>query len=187
MNFFLGFCPDEKANHKIRKIIGEVGKVFDGLQIPVRWSDPASYHLYILTLGHSLSFLRLFWLKYKLKGFTVKPFKVVFNTVHIGISRKYKELIYLDLKEGGEEMREILFELRKRLTINDQGKFIPHLVLGRVSEDLSAQEYTNISKDLYRVAKDLDIQQIEFEVTGLKLIKNTSTGFQILLELNQNQ
>ena len=84
-------------------------------------------------------------------------------------------------------MRNILFELRKRLTIKDQGKFIPHLVLGRVSEDLSAQEYTNISKDLYRVAKDLDINKIEFEVIGLKLIKNSSTGFQILLELNQIQ
>jgi len=186
MNFFLGFCPDESANHKIRKMIGELGEIFDGLQIPVRWSDPASYHLYILTLGSNFSFLKLLWFKYKLKGFTVRPFKVAFNTVHIGISRKYKELIYLDLKEGGEEMRNLLFELRKRLTIKDQGKFIPHLVLGRVSADLSNQEYTNISKDLYRVAKGLDIKKIEFEVTGLKLIKNSSTGFQILLELNQN-
>lgn len=187
MDFFLGFCPDENANSKIKKVVGEVGKIFDGLQIPVRWSDPTSFHLYILTLGHSFSFFRLLWFKYKLKGFSIKPFKVVFNTVHIGISRKYKELIYLDLKEGGEEMREILYELRKRLVIRDQGKFIPHLVLGRVSEDLSNQEYTNISKDLYRVAKELDIKKIEFNVTGLKLVKNTSKGFAILLELNQIQ
>lgn len=185
MDFFLGFCPDDNANSKIKKVVGEVSNIFDGLQIPVRWNDPSSFHLYILTLGHSFSFFKLLWFKYKLRGFTIKPFKVVFNTVRIGISRKYKELIYLDLKEGGEEMREILHELRKRLVIRDQGKFIPHLVLGRVSEDLSDQEYTNISKDLYRVAKGLEIKKIEFNVTGLKLIKNTSTGFSILLELSQ--
>lgn len=187
MEFFLGFCPDENANNKVRKVVSEIGKVFDDLQIPVRWSDPEAYHLYLLSFGHSLSFFRLFWLKYKLKGFTIKPFKVVFNTVRIGISRKYKELIYLDLEEGGEEMRDILYELRKRLGIKDQGNFIPHLVLGRVSEDLSNQEYANISKDLYRSAKDLDIKQIEFYVSGVKLMKHSSTGFEILFELTRNQ
>lgn len=187
MDFFLGFYPDKEANNKIRKVVSELGKVFNDLQIPVRWNNPETYHLYVISLGHSLFFLRLFWLKYKLRNFRIKPFKVVFNTTRLGISRKYKELIYLDLKEGGEEMRAIVFDLRKLLGIKDQGNFIPHLVLGRVNEDLSDQEYTNISQDLYRVGKGLDISKIQFYVNDLKLIKNSQAGFVILLELNQNQ
>ena len=36
MNFFLGFFPDEKSNYKIRKVVGEVGRIFDDFSIPVR-------------------------------------------------------------------------------------------------------------------------------------------------------
>jgi len=187
MDFFLGFCPDKEANNQIRKVSKDLGQIFDELQIPVRWTDPESYHLYIISLGHSLPFFRLMWLKYKLKNFKIKPFRVVFNTSRLGISRKYKELIYLDLKEGGEEMRDILFDLRKILSIKDQGNFIPHLVLGRVSKELSDQEYTNVSKDLYRVGRSLDIDKIHFYVNGLKIIKHSSEGFEILLELTPDQ
>lgn len=186
MDFFLGFYPDKESTQKIKKVVGEISHVFDDLQIPVRWSNPDSYNLYLLSLGHSMPFFRLYWLKHKLKNFHVRPFKIVFNNSKIGLSKRYKELIYLDLKEGGEEMRDLLYELRKLLGIKDQGNFIPHLVLGRVSEDLSPQAYTNISKDLYRVGKTLGISKIEFYVSGLKLIKHSSEGFSILLELNQN-
>jgi len=186
MEFFLGFCPDEGSTQKIKKVVGEIGHVFNDLQIPVRWSNAQGYNLHLLSLGHSLPFFRLYWLRYKLKGFQMKPFKIAFHTVKIGISKKYKELIYLDLEAGGEEMRNLLLELRKLLGIKDQGNFVPHLVLGRVNEDLSRQEYTNISKDLYRVAKTLNINEIEFYVSDIKLIKNSLEGSSILLELSRS-
>lgn len=183
MDVFLGFCPDSEANNNIRKVVRDLNHVFNELDIPVRWTDPQFYHLSIVSLGQKLSPLKRIWLKYKLRNVKIKPFKVVFNTSKLGISRKYKELIYLDLKEGGEEMRDILFELRHILGIEDQGNFIPHLVLGRVSKDLSAQEYTNISKDLYQVGKSLDIDHIQFFVNSLQIIKLSSKGVEILLEL----
>lgn len=186
MDFFLGFCPDQESTQKIKKVVSEISHVFNDFQIPVRWVNSDGYNLHVLSLGHSLPFFRLYWLKYKLRSFRIKPFKIVFNNTKIGLSRKYKELVYLDLKEGGEEMRDLLFELRKLLGIKDQGNFIPHLVLGRISEDLGNQEYTNISKDLYRVGKTLNINKIEFYVNDLKLIKNSSKGFVILLELDRN-
>lgn len=183
MDVFLGFCPDLEANNSIRKVVRDLNHVFDEVDIPVRWTDPKFYHLSIISFGQSISLLKRVWLKYKLKNVKIKPFKVVFNTSKLGISRKYKELIYLDLKNGGEEMRDILFELRHVLGIEDSGNFIPHLVLGRVSKDLTAQEYTNISKDLYRVGKSLNIDDIQFYVNGLQVIKLSSKGIEILFEL----
>ena len=48
--FFLGFCPDKEANQKIRKVSSELGKVFDDLDISVRWSNPNSYHMVMVPL-----------------------------------------------------------------------------------------------------------------------------------------
>lgn len=178
--FFLGFCPDKEANQKIRKVSSELGKVFDDFDISVRWSNPNSYHMVMVPLDIKVPFIEIPILKYKLLRFCFSPFRVVFNTSRLGISRKYKELIYLDVKEGGEEMREMYLDIRKFLGKKDQGNFIPHLVLGRISKDLTDQEYTNISRDLSRVAKGLNIQDIHFFVNSLKIIKTTPEGLEIV-------
>jgi replicative DNA helicase len=53
-------------------------------------------------------------------------------------------------------------DLRKLLGKSDDTNFVPHLVLGRVSKDLSNQEYMNISRDLSRVAKELNVSKLTF-------------------------
>lgn len=180
MEYFLGFCPDEEAISKIKKVTSELGNVFDDLGISVRWSKPDCYHMVMLPLQMKVPFIQLPIIRHKLEKYCFNTFKVIFNTSKLGISRKYKELIYLDLKEGGEEMRKIYFELRKVLKMKDQGNFIPHLVLGRVSKDLTDQEYMNISRDLYRVAKPLNIKDIHFYVNSLKLLRSTPDGIEVI-------
>lgn len=183
MSFFFGFFPDENTNYKIRKIVGEVGRVFDDFQIPVRWSKPETYHMTVLHVGEKLSiFKRLIW-QFKLKKLTFKPFKISFNTVKLGISRKYKELVYLDTKDGGDIMRTTLLEMRKVLKLRDEGNFVPNLTLGRVSKDLTDEEYSNLCKDLTIVAKDLNIGEIEFYVNDIKLIKNFRDNYSVLMNL----
>ncbi len=180
MKFFLGFCPDKEANVKIRKISSELGKVFDDLDISVRWSNPDSYHMVMIPINVRLPFVEIPLLKHQLLKYSFNPFKVVFNASKLGISRKYKELIYLDVKEGGEEMRKMYLDLRKLLRKSDDTNFIPHLVLGRVSKDLSNQEYMNISRDLSRIAKGLNISEAHFYVNALRIIKSTPEGLEIV-------
>lgn len=186
MNFFLGFIPDEKARYKIGKVIGSIGPIFDGLQIPVRWSKPESYHTTILQIGSKLPWHKKMLMKYKLRKLTFKQFKIRFNTVSLGISRKYKELIYLDIKEGGEEMRDLLLLLRQTLGISDIGNFVPHLTLGRVSKDLTRQEHGNLSRDLFIVAKGLNIDAISFEVGNLELVRSAEGVYQVLISFKDS-
>ncbi|MDD4382491.1 MAG: 2'-5' RNA ligase family protein [Candidatus Dojkabacteria bacterium] len=183
MNFFFGFFPDQNTNFKIRKVVGEVGTVFNDFDIPVRWSKPDTYHMTLLFLGERFNFINNILFRFKLRDIKFKPFKIVFNTVKLGISRKYKELVYLDVKEGGENLRELYLELRKRLNINDEGNFVPHLTLGRISKDLSTQEYSNICKDLSVVTKGLNIKDIEFYVDNLYLIKSSDGNYKVLMNL----
>jgi len=183
MSFFFGFFPDENTNYKIGKVVGEVGRVFADFQIPVRWSKPGTYHMTVLHVGEKLSiFKRLIW-RFKVKTIRFTPFKVSFNTVRLGISRKYKELVYLDTKDGGDVMRATLLDMRKALKLKDEGNFVPHLTLGRVSKDLTDEEYSNLCKDLAVVAKGLDIGKIEFFVNDIKLIKSSGDDYSVLMNL----
>ncbi|MHC1716441.1 MAG: 2'-5' RNA ligase family protein [Candidatus Dojkabacteria bacterium] len=185
MNFFLGFFPDENAKQSIRKAVREIGESFDGFDIPVRWIDPEMYQMTVLNLGTNMPFYKLIYYKYKLKPFYLKRFKVRFNTVKLGISRKYKELIYLDLLEGGDEMRKIFLELRNIFNLKMENNFVPHLTLGRVSKDLTNQEYSNLCKDLSRVSKKINVNDIEFYISNLQMVKGDDCSYKVLMNLNE--
>lgn len=183
MSCFFSFFPNQDTNFKIRKVVGEVSKVFDDFDIPVRWSKPNTYHMTLLYLGNDVNPIKRILFRFKLKSIIFKPFKVKFGTVKLGISRKYKELVYLDIKEGGDSMRRILLDLRRRLNIKDEGNFIPHLTLGRISKDISDQEYTNICKDLSVITKGLDIKNMEFYIDNIYLIKSSNGDYKVLMNL----
>lgn len=186
MNFFLGIFPDKETAGQINKVVSEVEKVFEGFDIPVRWSKPDKYHMTLIYLGEKLPFYKRLFFKYKLKNFSIKRFKLRFNKVKLGISRKYKELIYMDLIEGGEEMRKLYLELRNLLNLQDEGNFIPHLTLGRVSKELTEQEYANLCRELSVVTKKLDVDKIQFFVNELKLVKSDDGEFQVLINFSDS-
>ena len=73
--------------------------------------------------------------------------------------------------------------MRKVLKLKDEGNFIPHLTLGRVSKDLTNEEYSNLCKDLAVVAKGLHINEIEFYVNDIKLIRSSGDDYCVLMNL----
>ena len=139
MSFFLGIFPSKEVSNKIQSIIDEVESVFSGFDIPVRWSKSDNFHISIIHFGQKLPFYKKIYFKYRLNNFILRKFNIKFNTVKLGITRRYKELIYLDLLEGGDEMRKLFLELEHVLKTINEGNFTPHLTLGRVSKDLTNQ------------------------------------------------
>ncbi len=184
MNYFLGFFPDEKTNYKIRKVVGEVGRIFKDFDIPVRWVKPETFHITLYTLGERHSIFNRFLLKHRFKKISFKPFDISFGKVKLGISRKYRELIYIDVNEGGEQLRELLHQVRGNLKGNDSSTFVPHLAIGRVSKDLSEEEYRNLIKDIHNISKTLNIEEISFTVSEIFLIKNSKGDYSILMKFD---
>ncbi len=181
MNFFLGVIPDDSANHKIRKVVGEIGRVFDGQQIPVRWVNPDTFHVTLLFVGEYKFPIRNFLLKNKIKKIFFRKFKISFKSVRLGISKRYKELVYLSINDGEEEMRRITEQLDSKGDIRGANSFTPHLTLGRVSKELTEEEFKNLSKDLEMMSKGLGIENIAFEVSEIFLIKSTESGYDIVM------
>ena len=172
MSYFLGFVPDKESVNKIQNVVKEADSLFSDFGIPVRWVKPDTYHITLYYLGENLSFFNQMLLKKKLSKISFKEFRISFKNIKVGISRSYKELVYLDLSEGGEELRELLSQVRKEIGEKDTSLFIPHLTLGRVSEDLSKEEYRNVSADIAKLSKKLNLEDIEFTVDTLYLIQN---------------
>lgn len=181
MNFFLGVIPDDNANHKIKKIIEEIGRVFDGQQIPVRWVKQETFHVTVLFVGKDISPIKLLLVKNKIKRISFKPFKISFKSARLGISKRYKELVYLSVNNGDDEMRSITEQLDSKGDIRGSNSFVPHLTLGRVSKELSDEEYRNLSKDLDMVSRNISIEDISFDVKEIFLIKSKDNTYDIAM------
>jgi len=184
MNYFLGFFPDQKANYKIRKVVGEVGRIFRDFDIPVRWVKPETFHLSLYILGDRFNIFQRFLLSRKLKRISFQPFTISLGKVKLGISRKYKELVYLDINKGGEDLRELLHIIRKEIPGKDSSTFVPHLTIGRVSKDLSEEEYRNLLKDIHNISKSLNIEEISFTVNEMYLVKSTEGNYSLHMKFD---
>lgn len=176
MSFFIGIIPDEKTNYKIRKVIGDVGRVFEGQSADVRWVRPDGTHISLIKLGDNLNFIQQFFLNIKLNNIHFAKFKVILDKANVGIARSYKELIYISLYEGGEDIRNILFKMREKIKSNDANIFLPHITLGRISKDLTNEEYRNLVVDVRNVNESLGLRDIEFTVSTLHVIEYTKDG-----------
>ncbi|MDY0097122.1 MAG: 2'-5' RNA ligase family protein [Candidatus Dojkabacteria bacterium] len=184
MSYFLGFIPEKESKYKIGKVIGEVGMMFDDFGIPVRWVKPKTYHISLYYLGERFSFLNKFLLGRKMKKVHIPKINISFATVKVGISRNYKELVYLELKDGGEELRELLLQLRNNLGGKDTSMFVPHLTIGRISKDLSQEEYRNVAKDIARVSRKLQLEDIEFTVDTIYLIESKDGDYSFKMKFD---
>jgi len=181
MNLFLGIFPDDSANHKIRKVIGEVGRIFDGQQVPIRWVNPDTFHVTVFHVGNDISLVKKVVLKKAIKKIEFKPFELSFKSVRLGISRKYKELLYLMIDKGDDEMRKITEQLDVKGDIRGANTFVPHLTLGRVSKELSEEEFKNLSRDLENVSTELNIEEISFIVREMYLLKGENGNYEVLI------
>ncbi len=179
-NYFLGFFPDQQSNFAIRKVVAAVGKVFDGQEIKVRWSIPEHFHVSVMFLGNNLNPLQKVLFNLKFRKLILPKFEIGFDRCELGISRGYKELIYLTVKVGGEQLRDLVYTLREKLKIEDQGNYIPHLTLGRVSKDLSSEEFKNLSTDLRNVNGTLNISDIRFTPNNLLFVESNLNTYKVL-------
>jgi 2'-5' RNA ligase len=184
MSYFLGFVPDLESKSKIRRVLAEASTVFDDFDIPVRWVKPNTLHITLYYLGERVCILKEIFLKRKISKIRFKKIKVSFNCIKVGISRNYKELVYLDLKEGGEELRELLLQVRGIGGKQYTSMFVPHLTIGRISKDLTKGEHRNISNDVSRLSKELKLSDIQFTIDSMYLIESKNGDYSFKMKVD---
>lgn len=170
MKYSLGFVLDRNTSKKIDLISSEVAKIFRGQEIPVRWGKSGQYYILLHNYNNKISFIKKFFIKKKLDKIGERVIEISLHRIKLGISKRMKDLIYLSIDSGGEELRNLKSILVERMHIKDSVIFIPHIVIGRISKDVTRQEASNIVRDFENLQER--INGVTFEVNNLELIEH---------------
>ena len=170
-NYFLGIFPDIEVSKKIAKSAIEIRKIFASQGINVKWVEPEKYHLSLLFIGHEISFFRKLLIKNRVSKYSFDPINIEISGYKAGISNRYRELIFLTIGQGADQLRELVTDLSNKTGVKRDQVFIPHITLGRVGKDLTDQEYSNILTEVKEITIPDPIiwqaQTINFVVSDL--------------------
>lgn len=169
MKYFLGYQLSNEVCDQLEDISKKAGKIFDGQDIPVRWNERKQYRI-SLHEYENLNPLQKILIKKKLQKLETKSLTISFHMVKLGVSKRMKDLVYISIDLGGEEMRDLKEKLVRELGVKDSSLFIPHIIIGRVSKDVTKQEASNIIKDLENLQKQ--VKGIRFTIKDFNLFEN---------------
>lgn len=145
MAIYLGIIPDKNSAEKIRKLLAHVGTLFDGYQVEVKLVKPEKFYLPLFYLGENLNPVKRFFIARKIDSMAINKLSLGAGIIKPGLSKKFKEHVALTFVDGADELRNIILELSQRIGVPRERIFIPHITLGRVVNELSIEEYANIS------------------------------------------
>jgi 2'-5' RNA ligase len=180
MNYFLGYFLDDRSRKQVIKQVNKISSIFSGMGIQVRWVKPSDYHLKIHNLQGEIGLVKRLILSKRINKTFNLPIKVSIGNIRLGINRNLKGLIYLEIDNGGNELRKLRYKMLKNLKIKDNVQFIPHVAIGRINKDLSRQETSNILKDIDNISKKTKKENIEFNINKISLVKVEEGSYEIL-------
>jgi len=173
LRYLLSIIPDETANYRIRKVIAQVGSLFDGYSVAVKLVKPEKLYVPVLELGSTLNSFQKYFLLKKLQKEVILKFSLNVDKIRLGSANRNHELISLSLGEGSEELRKIVYKLAKALKIKRSNRFTPNITLGRVTKELTNEEYKNLSTAVSQLNDKIadELNRIEWVVEKLDIIE----------------
>jgi len=187
MNHFLGFFIDDQTRRQAIKRVNRVSTIFADMGIQVRWVKPSCYYIKVQNLPGYIGLLKRLHISYKLKNIFKKSVRLSIGNIKLGSNRNLKGLVYLEIERGGDMLRDLKYQITRKLKIKDNVQFIPHIALGRINKDLSRQEYSNISKDVRNISKDFKKEEILFSLEELDLVRIKNRNYEILKKFDISQ
>ena len=180
MEYFLGFFVNDQSRKQITDTVSNTSPIFSDMGIEVRWIKPSHYHMKIQNIPGSMNFLKKLYISKRIKGVFNKSIQISIGNLRLGSARNLKGLIYIEIGEGGDALRELRYEMLKTLKIKDNVQFVPHIAVGRINKELSNQEFSNIVKDIRNVNRNVQRDMVAFEVRELDLIRIKEGSYEIL-------
>lgn len=178
-NYFIGIFPDEKTVLELGKIARATREIFVNQGVNMKWIEPDKFHITLGFLGKNINSISLFFIKSKLKKIETPKFQISIEKLKLGISNNYRDLLFLSLDKGADELREIVPSIHQELGIKREQAFIPHISLGRISKDISDQEFLNLTTLVNRFNKDYEIN-LTFNSSNPLLIESDMINYKVI-------
>lgn len=184
MKYYLSIIPSQSANYSIRKIVGDVGRIFHDQDLDVRYINPELYIIYMIYLGENINVFQKLIFRYYLSKFSFNKFKLSLGIVKIGGKREYKGLVYLNINKGGDILRDMYFSLCNLFGNKYNKFFIPHISLGRINKDLNNEEMSNMDMALNSFNTQYNYNHDIVYVNSLALVSIENNKVNIISESN---
>ncbi|KUK76617.1 MAG: RNA ligase/cyclic nucleotide phosphodiesterase [candidate division WS6 bacterium 34_10] len=180
MNHFLGYFIDDKSKEKIIKSKDDITDIFSDMGIQVRWIKPSDYHIKLQNLNDDVGPLKKLYISKKVDQIFDKPITVSLGNIKLGSNRSMRSLLYMEIEQGGDTLRDLKYKMANTLKIKDNGYFQPHVAIGRINKDLSNQEISNIVKDMRNVLDSKGTKAIQFDINQIDLVRVKDSNYEIL-------
>ena len=159
-----------------------MGRVFDDQELDMRWINPDLYKLDLVYLGESLNIFQRLFLSFKIRKFSYRPFSISLGISKIGKKREYKGLVYLTVDKGGDTLREMFYKLSQYIANSYNAFFIPHISLGRINQDLTVEEISNIEIGLKHFSTEYELTSGDITINKISLIGVEENTLKIIKE-----
>ncbi len=180
MNHFLGYFIDDKSREKIIDSMDDISEIFSDMGIQVRWIKPSDYHIKLQNLSEDIGPLKKLYISKKVDQIFDKPITVSLGDIKLGSNRSMRSLLYMEIEQGGDTLRDLKYKMANTLKIKDNGYFHPHVAIGRINKDLSNQEISNIVKDIKNVLDSKVTRTIQFDINQIDLVRVKDSNYEIL-------
>ncbi len=171
MSLKLGIDPERSFKNQMHNVAIEVVKLIDSQGIPVIHINPNYYHIELFQLSGASNPIRSFLRNWVLRRYHIKPFDLAIDHVKLGSAGHMRELVSLQVGEGSDQLRDIVYDLAKRLNIKRVRSFDPCVRIGRISKDLSDQEYHNLVNTIQEFNLT-SISKVKFKFNGLSVLQS---------------
>jgi 2'-5' RNA ligase len=180
MNHFLGFFIDDITRKYVVERVERISPIFSDMGINVRWIKPSHYNIKLQNLQETVGIIRQIYIVRKVKKVFNSAISAKVGGIRLGTNRHLKDLLYFEIKKGGEELRELRYEMLNTLRIKDSTQFIPHIAVGRINKDLSQQETSNILRDIENISKETNEGSREFSIDEIDLVRVEKGNYEVL-------
>ncbi len=167
MRAFIAVDISEEIRAKTSKIIRE----FQSLDINVKFVEPGNLHFTVKFLGE-IKENQIDSMRERIKNAceALEPFKISLKGVSYFGKPNYIRTLFVGTDEGRDEFVKMVNKIEKNLKSDREGKFSPHLTIGRVKSGKNKECMLKL------IEKYSEVNIGEMKVNDVKLKKSTLTA-----------
>ncbi len=173
MNRHLGYTLD---NHTILQVVNGIDSVktlVEDYDIEISWFSPKVIYIPLYRIEYLSDIISRYILSKKIKGVDQSSFSGRVDGIDLGLSGKYKGLIYLSLDDlSSKKIRNNYYFVDEKLKVSSNAlDFIPHIPIARLSRDINELEIVNFRSHLKNIYRQSKVDSITFSTDILSYIK----------------
>lgn len=170
MSLIVGIEPERSIKNQLHNAATQIVRMIETQGVPVNFIDPNTYHIELFSIRTKRISPKWLYQKMILKNFSVRKFDLSISRIKLGTSSRLREFVYLQVDDGSDILREIVYDLGNRMGVKRSRNFTPGICIARIPKDLSDQEIHNLQSSIHEYDQ-VNMYSVKFEFPGISIME----------------